>query len=150
MKHDIRLITALFMATGSLFASAVIPPTADADPGSTLSVTVERVAEPRGQIMIAIFKGEEAYKTNQPIQATAASVEGDSVTAEFSLEPGEYGIKLYHDVNGDGEMNTNPFGMPTEPFGFSNNAPVRFGPPGWNAAKFEIGAEGASQIISIN
>ena len=100
--------------------------------------------------MIAVFKGEDAYKKNAPVSA-AAKVEGDTVTANFTLEPGEYGIKLYQDVNDDGEMNTNPFGMPTEPFGFSNNAPVRFGPPGWSAAMFEVTADGTTtQTIKIN
>ena len=68
----------------------------------------------------------------------------------YRLTPGEYGIKLYHDVNGDGEMNTNPFGMPIEPFAFSNNAKGRFGPARWDAARFEVTEEGASQTIAIN
>ena len=63
---------------------------------------------------------------------------------------GEYAVKLYHDVNGDGEMNTNPFGMPVEPFAFSNDAKGRFGPAKWDAAKFTVGADAVTHTITMN
>ena len=66
------------------------------------------------------------------------------------LAPGEYAVKLYHDVNGDGEMNTNPFGMPIEPFAFSNDAKGRFGPAKWDAAKFTVGSEAVTHTITMN
>ena len=64
--------------------------------------------------------------------------------------PGRYGIKLFHDVDGDGVMATNIMGFPTEPFGFSNNAPVRMGPPDFAAAAFAVGPNGAAQTITLN
>ena len=45
---------------------------------------------------------------------------------------------VFHDKNNDGRLNTWPIGMPSEPYGFSNNARGRFGPASWQAASFEV------------
>ena len=36
------------------------------------------------------------------------------------LAPGRYAVAAYHDVNGNGELDKVPPGLPTEPYGFSN------------------------------
>ncbi len=77
-------------------------------------------------------------------------VHGDVVTLTLTVpNPGRYGIRLFHDVDGNGELNANIMGIPTEPFGFSNNAPPRFGPPSFEAAAFDIDQNGAAQSISL-
>ena len=77
-------------------------------------------------------------------------VHGDVVTLTLTVpNPGRYGIRLFHDVDGNGELNANIMGIPTEPFGFSNNAPPRFGPPSFEAAAFDIDQKGAAQTISL-
>ena len=43
---------------------------------------------------------------------------------------------LYHDENGDGKMNRNFFGIPKEPFGFSNNVKPKFSMPTFEECKF--------------
>lgn len=126
---------------------AFLAPAALAGP---LTVTLENIGKQTGEIRLGIYDaaGYDSGKavTGADVAVTAATV---SVTVE-GLAPGEYGIKLFHDVNGDGEMNSNPFGMPTEPFAFSNNAKGRFGPAKWDDARFEVTADGAVQVISLN
>ncbi len=126
---------------------ALLAPAALAGP---LTVTLENIGKQTGEIRLGVYDaaGYDGGKAvaGAEVAVTAGTV---SVTVE-GLAPGEYGIKLYHDVNGDGEMNSNPFGMPTEPFAFSNNAKGRFGPASWDDARFEVTADGAVQIISLN
>lgn len=107
---------------------------------TTLEITFTRLAKPSGQIMLALFDSEAAYeKGAAPVRAIAIPVTGDTATATIpDVLPGRYGFKILHDVNGDGKMNTNPFGMPIEPFAFSNNAVGNMGPAKWEAAAFEI------------
>ena len=58
------------------------------------------------------------------------------------LRPGPYAIMLYHDENGNGRLDRGGLlGMPTEGYAFSNNAPVRFGPPSFDAMKVELKAK---------
>ena len=116
----------------------------------TLNITFDNIAEPTGEIRLGVYDAE-GYDNGESLAGADVSVDGATVTVSIDgLKPGEYGLKLYHDVDGDGKMATNPFGMPTEPFAFSNNAKGRFGPASWDAAKFELTEDGAEQTISIN
>ena len=42
---------------------------------------------------------------------------------------GSYSIKVFHDENGNSKLDKDILGVPTERYGFSNNARGRFGPP---------------------
>ena len=117
---------------------------------SDLTINVEGIAQSQGSIMLGLFD-EATYDGDGAVNGANLTVEGDSVTVTFEgLEPGEYAVRLYHDVNDDGEMNTNPFGMPTEPYAFSNDAKGRFGPAKWDAAKFTVAADGTVHTITMN
>jgi len=54
-----------------------------------------------------------------------------------------------HDLNGNGELDTNFVGLPQEPYGFSNNATANFGPPKWNDIRFQLDGNN-QQIIDLN
>mgnify|MGYP001799543070 CR=1 FL=1 len=117
---------------------------------SDLTVNVEGIAKAQGSIMLGLFD-EASYEGDGAVNGANLKVDGNSVTVTFEgLEPGEYAVRLYHDVNDDGEMNTNPFGMPTEPFAFSNDAKGRFGPAKWDDAKFTVAADGTTHTITMN
>ncbi len=137
--------TASFAAL--IAASMIATPIASA---SDLTVNVESIAQTQGTIVLGLFD-EASYEGNGAVNGANLKVEGNDVTVTFEgLEPGEYAVKLYHDINDDGEMNTNPFGMPTEPFAFSNDAKGRFGPAKWDAAKFSVSADGTVHTIKLN
>ena len=116
----------------------------------TISVQIDGFEKQSGQVSVALFD-EAGYKGGAPVRGQNADVIAESVTLTFeNLPAGEYGIKLYQDVDGNGQMNTNAFGIPSEPFAFSNNARGAMGPAKWDAAKFTLTAEGAVQQISLN
>lgn len=118
-----------------------------AEPTAALTVTFEPGAE-TGAVMVALYDAS-TYSGGQPIRGARIDVAAGQRAASFhGLEPGEYGIKAFHDVNGNGRLDTNPFGMPTEPFAFSNNAVGNMGPAGWDRARFTVEGETA-QTISI-
>lgn len=117
---------------------------------SELTVNVEGISQTQGTIMLGLFD-QASYEGDGSVNGANLTVESNSVTVTFEgLEPGEYAVRLYHDLNDDGEMNTNPFGMPTEPYAFSNDAKGRFGPAKWEAAKFSVTAEGTVHTITMN
>jgi len=140
-------MTRLTSLTAIVAAACMITPVANA---ADLTVNVENIAQTKGTIMLGLFD-QATYNGDGAVNGASLKVEGTSVTAEFEgLEPGEYAVRLYHDVNDDGEMNTNPFGMPTEPYAFSNDAKGRFGPAKWDAAKFVVEADGTTHTITMN
>ena len=140
-------MTKIKTLSAALIAAALIAPVASA---GTLTVTLEDIKKTKGTVQMGIFD-ESGYETGEAVNG--ANVTIDDATETVTIEgraPGFYGIKMFHDVNDDGEMNTNPFGMPTEPFAFSNDARGRFGPAKWEAAKFSVSANGTTHTITMN
>lgn len=120
---------------------------AHAEPGK-LTLAITDIAKPQGVLRIAVHT--EAEYDGEPAATSILLVEGGTAEAVFEgLEPGEYAVKLFHDVDDDGRLDTNPFGIPTEPYAFSNNARGRFGPAKWDDAKFVLDAAGAEQTIRL-
>ncbi|MDD2702268.1 MAG: DUF2141 domain-containing protein [Sideroxydans sp.] len=58
-------------------------------------------------------------------------------------------ISVYADLNGNGKLDTNFIGIPSEPTGASRDAASRFGPPKFSDAAFDIGEGVTSHTIHI-
>lgn len=127
-----------------------------ADSPATASLTVHFVGlkSSQGAIMVAMYNSEEAYESSGTAsQAAMRAVrleikDGAAVTTLADLLPGQYAIKGFHDLNGDSKLNTNPFGIPTEPVAFSNDAPVHMRAPSWKETVFVVHA--GENTISIH
>lgn len=102
-----------------------------------------------GTIHAALFDSSESYGGGSPVASAVARVErGVTVITFEDLPPGDYAMRSFHDWDDDGEMDFNPFGMPTEPYAFSNNAVGNMGPASWDRASFRV--EGAvTQAIEL-
>lgn len=53
------------------------------------------------------------------------------------LPPGRYAIAAYHDLNGNGRLDKQTFGLPAEPYGFSNDV-GRIAPPSFARALIDV------------
>ncbi|MEP7005891.1 MAG: DUF2141 domain-containing protein [Sphingomonas bacterium] len=142
------------LLAAALALSAILNPPAamakpDTSPGATLTITFHGVETRTGSVMIALYDAA-GWTGGKPIRVAMADAAAAAPSVSIAdLPPGRYGIKAFHDVDGDGKMGTNPFGMPTEPFAFSNDAKGNRGPASWDAASFEVVAPGGSQGITI-
>lgn len=147
------LIAAAIAATAACAPAVAsdVAVTAAAPAASTATVTLNFDREARtGQIMVALYDSQAAYDGNgQPVRHAMVDASADPASAVFEgLPAGTYGAKMFHDVNGNGRMDTNPFGMPTEPYAFSNNAVGNMGPAGWDRASFAVTGD-TTQTIRI-
>jgi len=109
----------------------------------TLKIVVSNITKAEGSIMVAVAAGKEGFESDQ--EPAAAMIEparlGEIIFVAADLPPGEYAIRVMHDVNGNGELDSNFVGMPVEPWAMSNNARGRFGPPKWKNVKFDLQTE---------
>lgn len=134
-----------FIPLGSAHAQEAAPQAA------SVTVTFTGIQTPTGAIMAGVYDSEAAFGGGAPIKGVRLEVTGGEVSTVIAgLAPGRYAIKAFHDVDGDGRMGTNPFGMPTEPYAASNNARGTMGPPAWNDAVFEVVAGETAQSITID
>ena len=100
-----------------------------------LTMHVTNICEVKGDLYWKIFNSAESYQSDtQPVMAGISQVQADSLRLTLHDVPtGQYAIKLFHDANGNGEMDSNLLGIPSEGYGFSNDA-GRFGPPTFSEA----------------
>lgn len=120
---------------------------------STLNLTIQNIQKVEGKVMIAVFKGEGNFlEDGKAIASKIALVEKTgALTVVFPNLPlgKDYAVAVYHDVNGNEKLNTNLFGVPTEPYGFSNNARSKWGAPKYNIARFELNELTKNMIIQV-
>lgn len=108
------------------------------DPGScSLEVKIENVTSTNGKLIVALFTDEESFLKNEYASISYAH-NSDSVSSVTfkNLPMGMYSVSIFHDENGNGVLDKNKLGIPTEKFGFSNNKPSMFGPPTFKDCSF--------------
>ena len=128
-------------------ASSLVEPVAV----SKTEVAIAGVRAGRGIVHVAYFTDSHGFPDAKfAVRTESLASERESLTAEVR-EAGKVAIAVYQDINGDGTLNVNRFGIPVEPFAFSNNAMGKRGPPAFDEAAINIdsGAESQSKTIRI-
>lgn len=120
----------IMLITGSLAQSVQ---------AADIEVKIENITELTGTLLWSVFDSEESYKSeSQPLVAGRSRVTAQSIKVTLHDVPeGSYAIKLFHDANDNGEMDTNLLGLPQEGYGFSNNG-GGFGPASFSDAKVDV------------
>lgn len=117
-----------------------------------LTVQITGFEEITGFARMVVFNSEEGFPrdTAQAVYSASEPVNSDPVTFTIeSLEPGIYAITVYHDEDGDGELDMKFYGPPSEKVGTSNDARGRMGPPSFEDACFTLGNEPLEIIITL-
>ncbi|MEP1095220.1 MAG: DUF2141 domain-containing protein [Cyclobacteriaceae bacterium] len=103
-----------------------------------LVIKVENITSQEGKVRIALYDSEDNF-LDESIKSGVVEASQGSVLYKFTnLSSGTYAISLFHDEDGDGKLNSNFMGIPSEPYAFSNNAKGMFGPPDFDECKFEM------------
>ena len=111
-----------------------------------LTIRIDNMDSNAGQVVVAIFSSDEDF-LKQPIREDFITTDNNEVVFAFKdIIPGDYAISAFHDRNANGKLDTNFLGIPSEPFGFSNNPKILFGPPSFTQSKINI----LDQDISLN
>ena len=118
-----------------------------------LAIHIDHVQENRGTVFVAIHRAETSYldkNDNNAFRVAKAPAEQPGVTLTFpQLPPGQYAVKVFHDLNGDGVLNRSLFGAPTEPYGISNNVRAHSSLPAFSSALVEVPAAGTEISITL-
>lgn len=106
----------------------------------TLTVKVEGVETSKGLIAVGIYDSDQTWLNEDTFFTGAFEQAKKGVTTiKFTDIPeGTYAISLYHDENGDKELDKNMLGIPKEPLGFSIGKLKTFGPPSFEECSFEV------------
>jgi len=108
----------------------------------TLTVHIDQIKEQSGKLHVALYGSEQSYQQGKgAVAARTQEVSGDTQQLVFTdLADGQYAIKIMHDANNNGQLDRNLLGIPSEGYGFSNNA-GQFGPASFKEAAFSVAAD---------
>lgn len=132
-----------------LIAAGLIPLAGNAEtPASsaTLTVIVDGIPSIEGAIKIQLLR-EGKSKTLH--KATAPVTDSTWTWVQKDLPYGNYRIKVFHDQNANDELDTGMWGIPTEAYGFSNNARGVTGPPDDEETLFPVQTPEVTQKITL-
>ena len=116
-----------------------------------LTVNVSGARNDKGMIVAAIFSSKEGFpKEGQQYAGFRAKATASNLSVTFhDLPTGTYAVTAFHDENGDGKLDRDATGIPTEGYGVSNDARELLSPPYWDKASFAMGAESKTITVKI-
>ena len=103
-----------------------------------LVIVVTDATSNKGTVIVSVFASEASWM-KEPLFSESLPIREKSARWVIDeIQYGEYAISVIHDENGNGELDTGLMRIPTESYGFSNDAKASFGPASWEDSKFRI------------
>jgi uncharacterized protein (DUF2141 family) len=120
-----------------------------------LVVVLEGLESDSGEVQVDVFGEAHAATFPYPergvlielrARTSAVFARGAAISlGEFA--PGRYALFGMHDANGNGDLDLNLLGIPTESYGFSNDAKGTVGPPSFDAAAVQVRSDAPTRIV---
>lgn len=113
-----------------------------------IKILVSNIEQNKGIIHYGIYDNAEFFPNEKGKLLGGFKNVSDVVKTGITiddLKESNYAIAIYHDQNSNNEFDTF-FAIPTEKYGFSNNAKVFFGPPKFDDASIFVGENETIEI----
>ena len=118
----------------------------DVSRAGDLLVAVAGLRSAEGVVRVAVCPQEDFTTAECPWTGTASAAVPEVVIAD--LPEGVYAVQAFHDEDSDGDLDRRGFRL-REGIAFSNDAPMRFGPPRFRDAAVRVGADGGRLTLSM-
>lgn len=131
---------------------------------ANLAVTIEGIHSNAGEVLIGVYDNADGFKSAIDSSATKSAllpqtwrIDGAALRATVGsqriiftqLPPGRYAVIAFHDENDNGLLDANALGVPTEGYGFSNNAHGFLGAPSFDEAAIDLGSADKNIAIAL-
>ena len=117
----------------------------------TLDVQVLGLQSSQGQVIANLFKeGDDVFGPSRAKQAQAIA-DKHCALSFANLAAGRYAVVVFHDINGNNDLDHNLFRFPAEPLGFSNGfeLSVFSGMPNSHKLAFDVGPDTKPLNITV-
>ena len=102
-----------------------------------LKVIVRDIEVGKGSVVLAVYDNPNNFLKKAVVEQRAKAG-NQSLEFSFDLPEGNYATAIYQDLNDNKKFDKGWFGIPTEPYGLSNNFRPKFSAPGFEDCKFKI------------
>lgn len=123
----------------------------DAHPFS-MQISVLNVHEAAGTITVDVHDDDPAkfLKSGGKLaRIRVPAVQGETQFCITVPKAGIYALAVYHDRNGNTKLDKTWIGLPSEPFGLSNNPPRRLAMPKHKDSAFEVNGPHTPVVIDL-
>ena len=116
-----------------------------------LVINISNIKDLKGELLVSVCQDKQLYRQRRCTYQQAIVVNAYAMQAYFSdLDKAEYAVLVLQDMNNNHFLDKSFVGMPKEPFGFSNNPSVRFGPPAYKKTAFTLQSDQQIDIKLYN
>jgi len=119
-----------------------------------IHVTILDIRNSIGAVACALFESPVGFPTeflHFATQIMVIRIRDSQARCDFSdIAPGTYALAVVHDENFNGKLDANWLGIPTEGYGFSNDATAALGAPSFSAASFPYNGQNLDLTIGLN
>jgi uncharacterized protein (DUF2141 family) len=120
------------------------------DVGSGLHVGITGLRSDQGAVICYLFSSPAGFPADakEAAETVRSKITGHRATCDFpAISPGRYAVAVVHDENGNGRLDRNALGLPSEGVGASNMTGAHMGPPSFAGAAFAY--DGRTQNLSV-
>ena len=142
MRHFILLFAMLMVFTPKGFSQEQ----------GTLTLIIDSVPSTKGSLYIALYKRSADFLKDEGIfigDVVKVTQAGKQEWVRENLDYDQYAIAIYHDVNDNGEMDKNLWGVPKEPYAFSKKEPSKWRSPAFEEVAFRMDSPDKKIITSL-
>ncbi|HHB78152.1 MAG TPA: DUF2141 domain-containing protein [Saprospiraceae bacterium] len=102
--------------------------------GFSIEATITGLRSNDGVILISLQNNQKEI-----VKRKKATIQNKQAVVQFDgLQPGTYALKYIHDENNDGKLNFGFMHIPSEGYGYANNARGSMGPPAFEKTTFPL------------
>jgi uncharacterized protein (DUF2141 family) len=120
--------------------------------GARLIVQVGQLKSDHGEVAVTLYPSDPRrfMAPGGKLMRVRVRARAPVTQACFYLpRPDTYAVAVYHDANANHDFDRSAVGLPREGYGFSNDAPSKFGVPSFEAARFKGGASDTTLRIRM-
>jgi len=133
---------------------AILPVSAFAEsPCPGIHVKILNIRNSTGTVACALFESPDGFPDDYLRSATnvmVIKIRKAQARCDFEdIPPGTYAMAVVHDENMNGKLDTNWVGIPTEGYGFSNNAKAVLSAPSFSEASFTYDGQNVDMTMSL-
>ena len=108
---------------------------------ATLNLHIKNIEKAKGYVWVGVYDSEKSFLNKE----LATAIEGQKIerTGDIRIELkdipyGTYAVAIFHDINGNGELDQGMFGVPKEPYAFSQPLKSKWRAPTFEDVRFKF------------
>lgn len=104
-----------------------------------IHLAIDGIEPAKGDLHLAVYTQKDFLEEAGIVKGLILPIRQSAISCTLPPLPyGTYAIAVFHDLNGNGQLDKNALGVPTEPYGFSNDVRSKWQAPSFGEAAIRV------------